>query len=107
MINYICDFCGTPFEEPKTQTFTEWLGEFSRTYTEERCPICYGLSFSPADSCPKCNDPKLKEDLLCRQCRYELKTRFSAFADELTAEEEEQLDEWTGGDTIANRRNWT
>ena len=43
---------------------------------------------------------------LCRACRGDLLRRFTAFADTLTAEEEDQLDDWLDGDTITNRRTW-
>ena len=42
-------------------------------------------------------------------CTYntDFKKRLTEFADSLTAEEEQQVDDWMDGDTITNRRNWT
>lgn len=106
MIHYICDHCGVAFDAPATHTVTESLGEFARTYTEEACPICGCDSFSEADLCEKCGEPKLTGELLCKRCRDELKAKFTAFADHLTAEEEAQLDEWLDGDSVTNRKAW-
>ena len=44
---------------------------------------------------------------LCDDCRKSLLDRLTEFADGLTAEEEQQVDDWMDGDTITNRRNWT
>ena len=81
-------------------------GDFKRRYTEYFCPICGEESFSEADSCPKCGEAKLRTDTLCRDCRKDLPKRFTAFADSLTAEEEQQVDDWMDGDSIKSRREW-
>ena len=107
MIRYLCDHCGTPFDEPVTRHYTETLGEFTRPYTEAVCPICGCDSFSDADLCPKCGEAKLAEETLCKRCRDALHSRIIDFADTLTAEEEAQLDDWMDGDSITSRRNWT
>ena len=107
MIRYICDYCGARFDRPEAVNYVEVNGDFKRRYTEYFCPICGEESCSEADACPKCGEAKLTTDTLCRDCRKDLLKRFSAFADDLTAEEEEQLDDWMDGDTITNRRNWT
>jgi len=107
MIHYICDHCDTPFDEPVVVAHREDLGEFTREYFDGVCPICGCDSFSDADICPKCGDAKLTKEILCKRCRDELKQRFTDFADTLTAEEEQQLDDWLDGDTITNRRNWS
>ena len=107
MIQYCCDYCNTFFDEPEAVHYVEVNGDFKRRYTEYFCPICGEESFSEADACPKCGEAKLTTDTLCRDCRKDLLKRFTAFADELTEEEEEQLDDWMDGDTITNRRNWT
>ena len=78
-------------------------GDFKRRYTEYFCPICGEESFSEADSCPKCGEAKLTTDTLCRDCRKDLLKRFTAFADELTEEEEDQLDSWLDGTSIKER----
>ena len=107
MINYICNHCNTPFDEPQIINYTENLGEFQMPVSEERCPICGCDSFTAAEECPKCEGAKPLPETLCKKCRKSLKERFIAFADELTAEEEEQLDDWLDGDIVENRRNWT
>lgn len=107
MIHYICDHCGVPFDTPAVHTVTEHLGEFSRAYTEEACPICGCDSFAEADLCEKCGEPKLTVEPLCKRCRDQLRARFIDFADTLTAEEEAQLDDWLDGESVTNRRSWT
>ena len=106
MIHYICDHCGTPFDEPVTAHHAENLGEFCRAYETQACPICGCDSFSPADLCPKCGEAKLAEETLCKRCRDELKNRVIRFFDTLTAEEEAQFDDWMDGDTVTHRKDW-
>ena len=108
MIRYICDHCGTPFDTPLITQYRETLPDNAvRTYTEAHCPICGCDSFSDADRPPKCGGAKLAEEILCKRCRDELKARVTAFADTLTAEEEQQFDDWMDGDTITRKRMWT
>ena len=107
MIHYLCDYCHAFFDEPKAVNYVDVLGDFfKRRYTEYFCPICGEDSFSEADYCPKCDKPKLRTENLCDDCRKDLLTRFNAFADELTEEEEDQLDEWLDGESIKSRREW-
>lgn len=106
MIRYICDYCDARFDEPEAVHYVEVNGDFKRRYTEYLCPICGEESFSEADSCPKCGEAKLTTDTLCRDCRKGLLKRFTDFADSLTAEEEEQLDDWMDGASIKDRRSW-
>ena len=106
MIRYICDYCGARFDRPEAVNYVEVNGDFKRRYTEYFCPICGEESFSEADECPKCGEAKLTTDTLCRDRRKDLLKRFTVFADELTAEEETQMDTWLDGDTITNRRKW-
>ena len=107
MIRYICDYCDARFDEPESVNYVDVMGDFKRRYTEYLCPICGEESFSEADSCPKCGEAKLTTDTLCRDCRKDLLRRFTAFADSLTAEEEQQVDDWLEGDSITNRKKWT
>ena len=107
MIRYRCDHCNTFFDEPLSMDYTEQLGDFCRSYTDYHCPVCFCDSFSEADYCPKCGEPKLKSDILCRGCRKHLLKRFTDFADELTAEEEDQLDAWLDGGSVKDRVTWT
>ena len=106
MIRYICDYCGARFDRPEAVNYVEVNGDFKRRYTEHFCPICGEESFSEAHACPKCREWKPKQDLLCRACRADLLRRLTEFADKLTAEEEQQLDDWMDGDTITNRGKW-
>lgn len=106
MTHYLCDHCGVAFDKPVVHTVTENLGEFTRTYQEAACPKCGCESFSDADLCPKCDEPKMAEEVLCKRCRDELKARFTAFSDELTAEEEAQLDAWLDGQSVTDRKAW-
>ena len=103
MIKYRCDYCNTFFDEPEAVHYVEVNGDFKRRYTEYFCPICGEESFSEADSCPKCGEAKLTTETLCRACRKDLLKRFTAFADELTEQEEHQLDSWLDGTSIKER----
>ena len=109
MVNYKCDYCGVYFDTPNVVHHSETLGDgWVRGYNEELCPICGSDSFQDATTCPQCEEPMLAHrQHLCDKCRTSLKERFTAFADELTAEEEQQIDDWMDGDSITNRRNWT
>lgn len=105
MIRYICKSCGTGFDEPVRIRRTEKIGEFRREYWDEYCQICGGEDFVDADIC-RCGKVKEKADILCEKCRRELKDKFISFADELTAEEEEQLDCWLECASVTDRENW-
>ena len=107
MIRYRCDYCGAYFDEPLKIPYRETVGEFTREYVAEVCPVCFCDSLSHACDCPKCGEPMQAGARLCDDCRKSLLERLTEFADSLTAEEEEQLDDWMDGDTITNRRNWT
>ena len=106
MVNYQCDHCGVFFDTPTAIHHGEWDDGRIRMYSEHVCPICGCDSFQEATTCPQCQQPMPIEYPLCSVCRNSLKARIVAFADELTAEEEPQLDEWMDGDTITNRRKW-
>ena len=108
MIHYRCDYCGAYFDEPLKIPYRETVGEFTREYVDEVCPVCFcDNSLSHACDCPKCGEPMQEGARLCDDCRKSLLERLTEFADSLTAEEEQQLDDWMDGDTITNRRNWT
>ena len=104
---YLCEICSTPFDEPLRRTTSIIDDERMSTFVEVLCPVCTSPYFTESDPCPKCSEWKPTQALLCRDCRSDLLRRFTAFADELTAEEEEQLDDWLDGDSITNRRQWT
>lgn len=106
-MKYACDYCGVIFDKPSIVHYTEHLGEhLRRSYSDERCPICGCCSFREMDECRGCGSTAEAGDILCRKCKRNLKKRIIDFCDTLTAEEEEQFDEWMDGDSITNRRNW-
>lgn len=107
MIRYLCDYCGAYFDKPSKIHHRETVGEFTREYVDELCPFCGCDSLSHACDCPKCGKPMCAGARLCDDCRKSLLDRLTEFADGLTAEEEQQVDDWMDGDTITNRRNWT
>ena len=106
MIRYLCDYCGAYFDEPSKIHHRETVGEFTREYVDEVCPLCFCDSLSLACDCPKCGKPMWGGARLCDDCRKDLLRRFSAFADKLTEEEEDQLDDWMDGASIKDRRSW-
>lgn len=107
MIHYICDHCGTPFDEPVVIAHRENLGEFTREYFDGVCPICGCDSFRDADSCPGCDEAKpADEGCLCKSCKKKLLGKIEKFADYLSCFEMEQFDEWMDGGTITDRRAW-
>lgn len=105
-MGYICDICGTPFDMPFRRTSRDVIDGHTMQTSEVLCPVCGSPDFGAADTCP-CGNAKHKEDILCRKCRKELLQKLNGFADFLSYEEEEQLDEWLDGESIRNRRNWT
>ena len=107
MIQYQCNYCDVCFDEPITVTYKEHLGEnTTRLYRDERCPVCGCDSFREVGECHQCGGPADVGQILCRKCKRSLKKRLVEFFDTLTAEEEQQFDEWMDGDTITNRREW-
>ena len=105
MIQFICEECGNPFRIPAQKRYKENLGEFIREYTIDTCPYCGCEEFTAADAC-QCGRAKYTGEILCVDCMVDLKNRFMAFADELTEDEEKQVDEWMDGSSITERRKW-
>lgn len=105
-MKYQCEACGVFLDRPITVSHTERVGDWTRTYTEDVCPVC-GVAdcLTKADDC-ECGRPKAAAERLCGTCTESLKERVCAFFDALTADEEEQFDDWMDGDTITNRRTW-
>lgn len=101
----ICEDCKISFDEPNRATHMETIDGFVTKYVEETCPHCGSQYFVDADIC-QCGQEKRKDEILCESCRYKLKVKFMAFADELTADEENQMDEWLDGCSILERRKW-
>lgn len=105
-MTYICNDCLATFDEPACyeEGFEHEFG-VSR-WTQWGCPECESPDFSEARACPKCSGNMRPNDHICLPCRKSLHERVCAFADELTAEEEEQLDDWLDGSYIGERKKW-
>ena len=103
---YKCRMCGIAFDFPFVQYYNDQTVDCKATFRDVLCPICFKPYIDEAESCPGCDGYKFKGEILCKDCREALLDRIKAFADELTAEQEQQLDEWLDGDTIENRRKW-
>lgn len=106
MIRYICEQCGTAFDEPiikETMAFS--VDGFPKYDIEKFCPICCSYYFTPADYC-QCGEAKRKGDKLCGRCKRIVFSKFSEFCDELTEQEVDQLDEWLDGESIKERKRW-
>ena len=104
---YLCENCGASFAHPFVREYTDQTVDCKATFRECLCPNCFMPYIEEANSCPGCDGFKFRDEILCKKCRADLLKRFTAFADELTAEQEQQLDEWLDGDTIENRRKWS
>lgn len=91
---------------PFRRTSRDVIDGHTMQTSEVLCPVCGSPDFGAADTCP-CGNAKHREDILCRKCRKELLQKLNGFADFLSYEEEEQLDEWLDGESIRNWRNWT
>lgn len=107
MKGYICNDCGAPFTTPIIVGggFQHGWG-FRREY-EEQCPYCNSDDFDDAETCPNCNISLMRVgDNLCPGCHAELFRKFRAFADELTAEEEKDLDDLLDGRSVTERNGW-
>ena len=103
---YICDICDVVFAEPVAVKEINGNGEHRWEEIFLCCPICMESHYSTVDECPVCDDWKMSGDRLCKPCRNRLKEKFIAFAGELTAPEEEQLDDWLDGVSVTERRKW-
>lgn len=104
---YKCESCGTVFEHPYVRTYIDQSVDCKATFRECLCPACFMPDIDEANSCPGCDCFKFRDEILCKSCRSELLKRFTDFADELSPEQEEQLDDWLDGDSIKNRRKWS
>lgn len=104
---YICDICGAVFDAPARREERTVEDGRVQTLREDLCPVCATPLGSvwelAADTCPRCGGYKYRPDLLCPACRRDLAARFRAFADDLTAEEETQLDAWLDGASVTDR----
>lgn len=101
---FICRECAGYFSRPSVDDFgfDHAFGRFINR--REVCPYCESLDIEEAQDCPNCTGgKKLHDDILCPSCRAALYKRFVDFCDELTEEEEDQLDEWLDGESVKNR----
>lgn len=106
MIHYLCELCGTAFDEPRIHTYLDQTVDCRAVIRESLCPACGQPYIVQADLCPKCETPKPEDQRLCRGCMGSLIRRFCAFADELTADEEEALDDLLDGESVTTRQRW-
>ena len=99
-----CYECGAVFDEPCVITETNSTDRGDEIYMMSLCPKCYE-SFGKANRC-RCGEYKFEDERICKNCREELLEKFIYFADGLTEEEEEQLDEWLDGNSIKDRKRF-
>ena len=104
---YLCDNCGRAFEHPFFEEYIDQTVDCKAAFREVLCPICYEPYIDEAESCPGCDGYKFKGEILCKDCREALLDRIKDFADELTAEQEEQFNDWMDGDVIESRGRWS
>lgn len=101
---YRCEDCGAIFCAPMVHSFSENVGGVRRVYTELVCPGCSdSTNYNEIDKC-QCGTMKDKSHNLCEKCRISLRNRFIDFLNQLTTEEEEQIDEWLDGNSVRDRR---
>lgn len=105
-MSYLCEICGTAFDEPTIIERNENIAGFWVPYRAAVCPICGTPYFVKAEEC-SCGGVRIAGDRLCKECRGNLLKRITGFFDELTVEEEEQFDDWMDGESIANRKRWS
>ena len=95
------------FNEPKPflDGFSHAFG--TEVYSAPGCPQCGSTDFRELDVCPHCESQlKAKYAHLCKSCHAELLARIQNFFDTLTAEEEQQFDDWMDGNSITDRKTW-
>lgn len=104
-MRYRCDICETVFDEPRVVKRQERLNGFLYSDETAMCPICATPYFSEVEDCT-CGGVRERNKPLCKECRSNLLKRITGLFDELTAEEEEQFDDWMDGDSITSRKRW-
>ena len=99
-MSYYCYSCEQSFSEPRV--IKSYL---CKEYT---CPLCGETDITEAHFCETdiCTNLIPMDEKLCKACRCELLRKFNAFADALTAVEEEALDDMLDGECIADRKKW-
>ena len=103
---YHCQICDTYFDAPLVRDYRDPTVDTMARFREVVCPICGQPYIENTDSCPVCGKHMPAGQIICRTCRENLKHRLCAFADQLKAEEEEQLDEWLDGRSITERSDF-
>lgn len=104
---YLCARCGAHFEHPFFDEYIDQTVDCKAKFREPLCPYCSDPVIDEANSCPGCDGFKFRDEILCKDCRASLLEHVRAFADELTAEQEEQFNDWMDGDVIENRGRWS
>lgn len=106
MIHYRCNYCNVVFAEPTVAPYRETVGEFTRQYDEEHCPICGCDSFEEVEECPDCGEMMTAGSILCKKCAKQYMRRVNDCFAYFTAAGEAWFDAQMDGDFIENRRNW-
>ena len=92
---YKCKSCGHLFEEGEQASWVEPHGE-----RLSGCPLCYG-AYEIAIPCKLCGGYDNTEEDYCKDCKNDIKKRFSDFVEkEFTKEERELLNELYDGEWI-------
>lgn len=104
---YKCEICGTAFDHPVVREYTDQSVDCKAAFRECVCPACFMPYIEEANTCPGCDGFKFQDEILCKSCRDALLERFRSFADELTSEQEQQLDEWLDGASVTDRGVWS
>ena len=100
-----CECCNTIFDEPRKEKWSEAMPDScSEWFYDELCPVCGESHFYRVVECPGCGEFMEHGRILCKSCAQNLLDRFNAFCDELTADEEDQLDAWLDGVSIKDRK---
>ena len=104
MARYVCDECGSFFDEPSECRYVESWGE---TFLEETCPYCGSDNFSHAGGdCDICGHPCREDWMICDDCRAALVSKLTQFLDGLTPGELDALDGLTEARNISRYRDW-
>ena len=102
---YRCNFCSAVFTEYNILYEGVETDLGTEVYTTHICPVCGCDDYEEVEPCV-CGKAKSKDKVLCFDCRRFLKLKLANFAEFLTAEEEEQMDAWLDGNSIADWRKF-
>ena len=106
---YRCEDCRIKFETPieVDDSFDHAFGWEKRTLLA--CPNCRS---DRIETVVRCGNPRdnigfmRPDDIICEDCRRELKKAVIGFFDRMTYEEEQQFDAWMDGTSIQDRKEW-